>query len=76
MVGEKYIEAVALGAKAVPVLVPALGPEIDLPSLLGPPATVCCSLAAHRMLNLAITEDRPVSRERYMTQIGMLRRFR
>ena len=34
MVGEKYIEAVALGAKAMPVLVPALGPEIDLPSLL------------------------------------------
>ena len=34
MVGEKYIEAVALGAKAMPVLVPALGPDIDLPSLL------------------------------------------
>ena len=34
MVGEKYIEAVAAGAKAVPVLIPALGPEIDLPSLL------------------------------------------
>ncbi|MGO9934727.1 MAG: gamma-glutamyl-gamma-aminobutyrate hydrolase family protein [Steroidobacteraceae bacterium] len=34
MVGEKYIEAVALGAMAMPVLVPALGPEIDLPSLL------------------------------------------
>jgi putative glutamine amidotransferase len=34
MVGEKYIEAVAQGAKAVPVLVPALGSEIDLPSLL------------------------------------------
>ena len=55
MVGEKYIEAVALGAKAVPVLVPALGPE---------------------MSNLTITEDRPVRRERYMIQIGMLRRFR
>jgi putative glutamine amidotransferase len=34
MVGEKYIEAVAQGAGAVPVLVPALGSEIDLPSLL------------------------------------------
>jgi putative glutamine amidotransferase len=34
MVGEKYIEAVALGAHAVPVLVPALGPALDLPSLL------------------------------------------
>ena len=34
MVGEKYIEAVAKGANAVPVLVPALGSEIDLPSLL------------------------------------------
>ena len=34
MVGEKYIEAVAQGANAVPVLIPALGSEIDLPSLL------------------------------------------
>jgi putative glutamine amidotransferase len=34
MVGEKYIEAIAKGANAVPVLVPALGAEIDLPSLL------------------------------------------
>jgi putative glutamine amidotransferase len=34
MVGEKYIEAVAQGANAVPVLVPALGSGIDLPSLL------------------------------------------
>jgi len=34
MVGEKYIEAVAAGANAVPVLIPALGTEIDLPSLL------------------------------------------
>jgi putative glutamine amidotransferase len=34
MVGEKYIEAVAKGANAVPVLVPALGSEIDLPSLM------------------------------------------
>jgi putative glutamine amidotransferase len=34
MVGEKYIEAIATGARAVPVLIPALGSEIDLPSLL------------------------------------------
>jgi putative glutamine amidotransferase len=34
MVGEKYIEAVAGGADAVPVLVPALGTELDLSSLL------------------------------------------
>jgi putative glutamine amidotransferase len=34
MVGEKYIEAIVRGAEAVPVLVPALGSEIDLPSLL------------------------------------------
>jgi putative glutamine amidotransferase len=34
MVGEKYIEAVAIGANALPVLVPALGPELDLTSLL------------------------------------------
>jgi putative glutamine amidotransferase len=34
MVGEKYIEAIAQGANAVPVLVPALGAQIDLPSLL------------------------------------------
>ncbi len=34
MVGEKYIEAVAAGANAVPVLIPALGSEIDLASLL------------------------------------------
>ena len=34
MVGEKYIEAVADGAGAMPVLVPALGPELDLASLL------------------------------------------
>jgi putative glutamine amidotransferase len=34
MVGEKYIEAVAQGANAVPVLVPALGSEIDLPALI------------------------------------------
>ena len=34
MVGEKYIDAVAAGAGAIPVLVPALGPELDLSSLL------------------------------------------
>ena len=34
MVGEKYIEAVAAGARAMPVLVPALGSDLDLPSLL------------------------------------------
>jgi putative glutamine amidotransferase len=35
MVGEKYIEAIADGAKAMPVLIPALGSEMDLQSLLG-----------------------------------------
>ncbi len=34
MVGEKYIHAVALGANALPVLVPALGPDLDLAALL------------------------------------------
>jgi putative glutamine amidotransferase len=34
MVGEKYIEAIAVGAKAMPVLIPALGSELDLSSLL------------------------------------------
>ena len=34
LAGEKYIEAVAAGANALPVLIPALGSEIDLPSLL------------------------------------------
>src|SRR5580704_10695703 len=34
MVGEKYIDAVAAGASALPVLIPALGPEIDLVELL------------------------------------------
>jgi putative glutamine amidotransferase len=34
MVGEKYIEAVAVGAGAMPVLIPAMGAELDLPSLL------------------------------------------
>lgn len=34
MVGEKYIAAVAEGAGAVPVLVPALGPKLDLDGLL------------------------------------------
>src|SRR6267154_1162537 len=35
MVGEKYIEAIAVGAGAMPVLIPALGSEMDLQSLLG-----------------------------------------
>jgi len=34
MAGEKYIEAIARGAAGLPVVVPALGAEIDLPSLL------------------------------------------
>jgi putative glutamine amidotransferase len=34
MVGEKYIDAVASGARAMPVLIPALGANLDLPSLL------------------------------------------
>jgi putative glutamine amidotransferase len=34
MVGEKYIEAVAFGARAIPLLIPALGAGLDLPSLL------------------------------------------
>jgi putative glutamine amidotransferase len=34
MVGEKYINAVAAGARALPVLVPALGPELDPATLL------------------------------------------
>ncbi len=34
MSGEKYLAAVALGADAVPVLVPSLGPEIDFEVLL------------------------------------------
>jgi putative glutamine amidotransferase len=34
MVGEKYIDAVAAGASAAPVLIPALGPELDLGALL------------------------------------------
>jgi putative glutamine amidotransferase len=33
MVGEKYIEAIAVGANAVPVLIPALGPELDVDAL-------------------------------------------
>ena len=35
MVGEKYIAAVADGADAIPVLVPALGPQLALEDLLG-----------------------------------------
>ena len=34
MVGEKYIDAIAVGASAMPVLVPALGSEFDLQALL------------------------------------------
>jgi putative glutamine amidotransferase len=34
MVGEKYIQAISQGANAVPVLIPALGSDIDLSSLL------------------------------------------
>jgi putative glutamine amidotransferase len=36
LAGEKYIEAVSLGAGAVPVLVPALGDAMDWPQLLEP----------------------------------------
>jgi putative glutamine amidotransferase len=35
VVGEKYIEAIAAGAKAIPVLIPALGAELDLGAVLG-----------------------------------------
>ena len=35
MVGEKYIEAIAVGANAIPVLIPALGSDLDLPTLVG-----------------------------------------
>jgi putative glutamine amidotransferase len=34
MVGEKYINAVAGGADALPVLIPALGPDIELEAVL------------------------------------------
>jgi putative glutamine amidotransferase len=34
MVGEKYIEAIAVGANAVPVLIPALGSGLDLATLM------------------------------------------
>ncbi len=40
MVGEKYIEAIAVGANAMPVLIPALGSEMDLQSLLGSASNV------------------------------------
>ncbi len=73
--GEKYIEAVAAGAQAVPVLIPALGSEIDLPSLL----QACDGL----LLTGSASNVEPhhyggpaSQRERYMIQIGMLRRFR
>ncbi len=65
MAGEKYIEAVAAGANALPVLIPALGSEIDLASLLD----TCDGL-------LLTGSASNVGRERYMIQIGMLRRFR
>jgi putative glutamine amidotransferase len=34
MVGEKYIDAIATGANAIPVLVPSLGADMDLSALL------------------------------------------
>jgi putative glutamine amidotransferase len=34
MVGEKYIEAIVVGANAMPVLIPALGSELDLSAAL------------------------------------------
>ena len=34
MVGEKYIEAIAVGANALPVLIPALGPGLDVDAAL------------------------------------------
>jgi putative glutamine amidotransferase len=34
MVGEKYIEAIAVGANAQPVLIPALGSELDIENAL------------------------------------------
>jgi putative glutamine amidotransferase len=34
VVGDKYISAVARGAAAIPVMVPAIGPELDLGALL------------------------------------------
>jgi putative glutamine amidotransferase len=34
MVGEKYISAVAGGARALPMLIPALGPELDWSAIL------------------------------------------
>jgi putative glutamine amidotransferase len=37
LVGEKYIEAVAQGANAVPILIPSLGSDPDLTALLGEP---------------------------------------
>jgi len=33
MAGEKYIEAIAVGANAVPVLIPALGSDLDMAAL-------------------------------------------
>ncbi len=34
-VGEKYVDAVAAGAEAIPVLIPALGARLDPDALLG-----------------------------------------
>ena len=34
MVGEKYLDAIALGARALPMLVPSLEPALDLAQLL------------------------------------------
>ena len=62
MVGEKYIEAVAAGANAVPVLIPALGSGIDLASLLDACEGLLLTGSA-RMLNHTTMEDRRVSRE-------------
>src|SRR5258706_15226598 len=49
MAGEKYIEAVAVGANAVPVLIPALGAGTDFPAWLD----VCdCLLQTVRASNV------------------------
>ena len=75
MVGEKYIEAVAQGANAVPVLVPALGSEIDLPALLEACDGLLLTGSASNVEPQHYGGPVP-SRGHYMTQIGMLRRFR
>ncbi len=76
MVGEKYIEAVAQGANAVPVLVPALGSEIDLASLLEACDGLLLTGSASNVEPQHYGGPDSLSREHYMTQIGMLRRFR